>query len=151
MGGFVMSIVGFYEVWFYGFIIFLIFIISILIINLVFMMGLERRREIGTIRAIGFSQSRSVLFFMTEILSVTIFFSLMGIIVGTGLVLILGKVGISFDYPTAWLMGKKFFVKFDIRYIVSAIVIIFGFIFLASLYPSYKSTSMKPAETLKEM
>ncbi len=151
MGGFVMGIVDFYRIWFYGFILFLMIIISILITNLVLMMGMERRQEIGTIRAIGYSRIKTISFFMSEILSVTVIFSILGVIVGTTAVVILGKVGLTFDYPTAYMFGMHFYLKPDINQIISALIIIFVFTVLASLYPSYKATKVRPAEVLQEM
>ncbi len=150
MGGFVMSIVNFYKVWFYGFIFFFMIIISILIINLIFMMGLERRQEIGTMRAIGFSQSKAASFFMMEILSVTVIFSFLGILAGVVIITILNRAGISFNTWMAYFFGTKLYMKLDAAQIATAIILIFGFTVLAALYPSYRATSMKPAQIIQE-
>jgi len=61
-------------------VIFLFIIVSILIINLVYMTGLERYREIGTLRAIGFTRFQVIRIFMGEILAVSLISGFLGVL-----------------------------------------------------------------------
>jgi putative ABC transport system permease protein len=151
MGGFLMSTIGIYIGLFYAFIAILLVIMTILIINLIFMMGLERRQEIGTLRAIGFSKTRIVSLFLGEILFITLVFFLIGLVLSIALVLLFSHTGISVGTPMDTVLGKTFYMHFDPTQIWPVIVIIFGFTLLAALYPSLKSASVRPAETLREV
>lgn len=131
-------------------VIFLLTIVSILIMNLVYMMGLERYREIGTLRALGFSQYQVIKIFMGEILSVTIIFGLLGILLGSSLILSFGRSGIPSPIPAMdFIMGKTLYLQIDPGNILLTIVIFVVFSLIASFYPAYKACSIKPAETLR--
>lgn len=131
-------------------IIFLLTIVSILIMNLVYMMGLERYREIGTLRAIGFSQYQVIRIFIGEILSVTLLFGLLGIFIGSSLILSFGRTGIPSPIPAMdFIMGKTLYLQIDLSNILLTIVIFVIFSLVASFYPAYKACSIKPAETLR--
>lgn len=149
-GGYFMDLITIYVVMFYCFIAILLFITGILIVNLIFMMGLERRQEIGTLRAIGFSQFHIIKIFMSEILLITSFFCILGFITGSGLVLAFSKVALKIPPPWNEIMGNRFQMQFNMGQIISGIILILGFSIAVSFYPSFKAASMKPAETLKE-
>ncbi len=131
-------------------VVFLMIIVSILIFNLVYMTGIERYRDIGTLRAIGFSRAQVIKVFMGEILSVCLLSAFMGMIVCTGFVFFLNRLGISspiaaFDY----IMGSTVTLETDIKSILGNILIISGFSCAASFYPAYKACSINPAESMR--
>jgi len=131
-------------------IIFLIIIVSILIINLVYMAGLERYREIGTLRAIGFTRFQVIRIFMGEILAVSILSALAGVLLSSGIVFTLGMAGIASPIPALdFIMGKTLNLEIDMKSILTNIALITGFSFAASFYPAYKACSIDPAEALR--
>ena len=131
-------------------VLFLVIIISILIVNLVYMMGIERYREIGTLRAIGFSRPQVIRVFMGEILSITLLSGLLGVLASSCLVILIGMIGISSPIPAFdFIMGKTLSLELDPKSIINIMVIIMGFSFAASFYPAYKACSINPAETIR--
>ncbi len=151
MGGFFMGTVSGMIMIFYFLVVLLLIIVSILIANLVYMMGIERYREIGTLRAIGFSRARTVRIFMTEIFCVTGFFGILGILAGTALNLYFSIVGMPSPSPAMdYIMGTSLKFQMDYSQAIVSLVLIFGFTFLASFMPAFRACSLKPAETLKE-
>lgn len=151
MGGLIMSTIKLYILLFYGFIGLLMIIVSILIVNLVFMMGLERRQEIGTLKAIGFSKYRIISVFINEIIAITATACAAGVAAGVAMVGVLGKYGFKAEPPLSFVTGSEFFMRLDKGGILIIVLVIFVFSIGASLYPSYKAASLRPVETLKEV
>ncbi len=151
MGGFYMGIVSGFILVFYVLIVLMLLIVSILISNLVFMMGIERYKEIGTLRAIGFSKFKTIRIFMMEIFCVTGFFGLLGILSGTALNIYFSIAGMPSPSPaTDFIMGKRLFFRIDYPQILATLGLLFGFTFLASFFPAYKACSLRPVEILKD-
>lgn len=151
MGGFIMGIVGMTKGIFYAFIGLLMFIISILIANIVYLMSLERYREIGTMRAIGFGRWKIIQIFVSEILIITGFFTVVGIVAGTGVIMVFSKVGLPpFFTGMEYIMGDRLYLFFNIKHIVPVIVVQFTFSFLACFYPSYKASIIQPTEAMSQ-
>ncbi|MDP4180288.1 MAG: ABC transporter permease [Bacillota bacterium] len=150
MGGFVMGLITLITMMFYCFIIILMIIVAILIINLIFMIGMERRQEMGTLRAIGFGVFRIVTIFMSEIIFIALSFSILGVLAGAGITLYFSQNPILASPPWDFAMGKRFFFNFDYWQIIYVLGIVMVFTFIASYYPSYKAASLKPVDTLKE-
>jgi putative ABC transport system permease protein len=151
-GDLIMGWINIYKSIFNIFLIFLVGIIVILIINLVSMIGLERRQEIGTLRAIGFSQFKTIFLFIGEVLLITGFFCLSGFVISVLIMSLMGQTGIAVtNFSLSWMTGDIFYPTLDVVQSVLIVAIIFGCSFFASIYPSFKATSLKPAETMKEM
>jgi putative ABC transport system permease protein len=151
MGGFFMGTISGMIMIFYFLIALLLIIVSILIANLVYMMGIERYREIGTLRAIGYSRFRTVRIFMNEIFCVTGFFGILGILAGTALNLYFSIAGMPSPSPAMdYIMGKSLKFQMDYSQVMLTLALIFGFTLAASFFPAFKACSLKPAETLKE-
>jgi len=148
---FELSGISIYIAMFYSFVAILLFIIGILIINLVYMIGIERRQEIGTLRAIGFSKINIIGIFVGEIVLVTTFFSIIGVLCGSILVFFFSKVGITANPPLDLLIGKHFFMQFKIGLILAVLTLLPCFSMAASIYPAYVAASLKPVDTLKEI
>lgn len=129
---------------------FLLIIVGILIINLVYMTGLERFREIGTLRAIGFSTSQVIRIFMGEILSVSLLSSLLGVLVSAGFAAVLGMAGVASPIPALdFMMGRTLNLEIDLKSIAVNMAVVLGFSLAASFYPAYRACSIDPAETLR--
>ncbi|WP_139488199.1 ABC transporter permease [Brevibacillus dissolubilis] len=151
LGGFLMSTVSLYMSMFNGFIGLLMVIVAILIVNLLFMIGLERRQEIGTLRAIGISRMQNILIFMTEIYIICYVAALAGIALGGIIVKILSNFGLKAAAPLDYLLGREFFIQFDWMQLGSVMGVVMTLVFIASFWPCYRIASLKPVDTLKEI
>ena len=131
-------------------VVFLIVIVSILIINLVYMAGIERYREIGTLRAIGLSRFQVIRVFMGEIVFVSMLSGIIGVLSSTGLVLLLDDLGIASPIPAMdYIMGKTLSLEIVPSSILNILLIITGLSLAASFYPAYKACSIDPAESIR--
>jgi ABC-type lipoprotein release transport system permease subunit len=131
-------------------VVLMMIIIGILIFNLVYLMGIERYREIGTLRAMGFSRNWVTGLFMGEILAVTLLSGLAGILLSSGLILLFGRTGIPSPVAAMdFIMGKTLYPEFDPVQIITTLAILCGFSVLASFYPAYKAAAVDPAQTIR--
>jgi putative ABC transport system permease protein len=132
-------------------VVFIMIIVSILIVNLVSLMGMERYREIGTLRAIGYSRGLVIRLFMTEIMGVATAATCIGACAGVLLVLVLGKTGVPSPIPAMdFIMGKILYPRLSAGGVASTLAIIWLFAFVASLIPALRACSLQPAQTLRE-
>jgi ABC-type lipoprotein release transport system permease subunit len=132
--------------------LFMMVIVSILIFNLVYLMGIERYREIGTLRAIGFSRTRVIQIFMGEILSITFLGGLAGILISSGLILFFRRTGIPSPVAAMdFIMGKTLYPELDGVQVATTMAILTGFALLASFYPAYKAAAVDPAQTIRSV
>lgn len=150
MGQFVLNGISLYNAMFVVLILVMMLIVSILIINLVFMMGMERRQEIGTLKALGFSRGRIVSLFLAEIMTIATVFCALGLAAGSGLVLALTNVGIKVGPPLDFALGSEFFIRYDFSLVWSVAGVILLFTIAAALWPSWRSASLDPADTMVE-
>ncbi|MCL6590117.1 MAG: FtsX-like permease family protein [Firmicutes bacterium] len=131
-------------------VLFLMIIVSVLIVNLVYLMGLERYREIGTMRALGFSRNQVARIFIGEILSISLLFGVLGSMLSAGLTYFLGRAGIPSPIPAMdFIMGKSLSLELDLVQVPITLGVITCFSLAASLYPAYQACSMDPAQTLR--
>lgn len=69
------------------------------VLNIVFMLVLERTVEIGTLAALGTAPGRILFLFCCESMIYGVVGGLLGVGVGTGLVFAMGQMGVPFDIP----------------------------------------------------
>jgi putative ABC transport system permease protein len=150
MGGFITGGIQLYSALFYGFIIILLGIVGLLIVNMVFAIGIERRREIGTLRAIGFSRASIVTVFVSEIGLVSAIFTAIGVGLGAGAVLLLTTVALHPKAPLDFVMGSEFFMKFEPGQLVWPLVTISAFTALVAVIPAVQAASVRLVELMAE-
>lgn len=133
------------------FVVFLLIITAILIINLVYMMGIERYRDIGTLRAVGFSRFQVILIFMGEILTITIIFFVLGFVASAAIILTAGQMGIPSPLSAMdFMMGKILYMDMDYIQVLLTMFVVLGFSLLSSFYPAFKACSLKPAQIIRD-
>ncbi|WP_169744911.1 ABC transporter permease [Paenibacillus durus] len=150
MGGFIMGGVTLYKALFFGFMFILLFITAVLLMNLILMIAVERRQEIGTMRAIGFSRNNIILIFIAEILLICLFFNIAGFVIGSGIVAGLSHIAIHTMPPLTYVMGSEFFIQYNAVQVLPIIGIMLAIGLLSSLIPSFRISSLKPVEALQE-
>ncbi len=127
-------------------------IIGILIFNLVYLMGIERCRETGTLRAIGFSRNQAIGIFMGEILAIAFLSSIIGVLLSVALVLFLSRTGVPSPVPAMdFIMGKTLYPQIDWGQILWIMIVMTGFAAAASFYPAYQAASVDPARTIQSV
>jgi len=135
-------------------------IAGLVILNTMLMTVMERYREIGIIKAMGFKNRDVVALIFTEAFYIGLIGSLIGGTLGAGLTGIVMKKGIyfgdSFDasmleninVPFTYIT-KAFYPQMTLSIVV--VSILFGIIttLLAVIYPAFKSTRMSPVEAFR--
>jgi ABC-type lipoprotein release transport system permease subunit len=131
-----------------------VIIAAVGIINTMLMAVMERIPEIGTLKAMGFSNSRIVRMFIYEGGIIGTFGSMLGCLLGLLISIYLVHVGLDFSslfenvdivYP------MKFIIKGEIDYVNLLYVFLFGIIVsvIVTLWPVRKATKLEPVDALR--
>ncbi|MBI2711557.1 MAG: ABC transporter permease [Bdellovibrio sp.] len=120
-----------------------------LITNSVSISVMERKREIGSLRAIGAVRSGILAVFLAEAVAMGIVGGLLGAAMGRVLASFLVK-GMSQSMSSQYLTRIEVsHLNFGIQDILLAIVLGGGAAFFAAAWPAYKSTRIEPLEAMK--
>jgi len=126
------------------------------IINTMLMAVMERIPEIGTLKAMGFNNSRIVRMFIYEGGIIGTFGSLLGCLIGLLISIYLVHIGLDFSsvfenldivYP------MKFIIKGEIDYVNLLYVFLFGIFVsvIVTLWPVRKATKLEPVDALRHV
>jgi putative ABC transport system permease protein len=127
----------------------LIAVVLVSIMNVMIMAVYERIREIGTIAAIGTLPGKILSMFVLEGLFLGTMGALVGDLIGLVIILILNRVGITFDFGReTGLVLSATIGPMDVV-IISLIVIFISVV--ASLQPAYKASRMEPIKALRHV
>jgi len=127
----------------------LIAVVLISIMNVMIMAVYERIREIGTIAAIGTLPGKILSMFLVEGFCLGAVGALAGNILGIIIILILNRIGITFDFGLQkGLVLSATIAPGDVL-IISLIVILISVI--ASLQPAFKASRMEPIKALRHV
>lgn len=127
---------------------------STVIINTMMMVVYERRREIGTIAAMGMEGPKIVKLFFLEGFYIAVMGSAIGVLVGIGITLLTGITGIDFGQAMEGVDMEISDVLYPILTLKSTL---FVFIYsttvasLVSLLPSRQSAKVNPIEALRSI
>jgi len=127
----------------------LIAVVLVSIMNVMIMAVYERIREIGTIAAIGTLPGKILSMFVLEGLFLGTMGALAGDLIGLIIILILNRVGITFDFGReTGLVLSATIAPSDVL-MISAIVIFISVV--ASLQPAFKASRMEPIKALRHV
>ncbi len=127
---------------------------STVIINTMMMVVYERRREIGTIAAMGMEGSEIVKLFFLEGFYIAVIGSALGVLVGIGITLLTGATGIDFGQAMDAVDMEISDVLYPVLTLKSTIFVFFYSTLVASLVsllPSRQSAKIKPIEALRSI
>lgn len=125
---------------------------GLMITNSLLMAAMNRKQEIGTMRAIGAHASFIYRLFFFETLIMSVIFGGAGVLLGSLVVLYLGKVGIpaSGDVATFFFSGPKLFLSlspFLVVFVIFAMILIALF---ATQYPAWKAMKISPLQAMQK-
>ena len=126
----------------------LVSIVLISILNVMMMSVYERIGEIGTIASIGTPPSKILALFLTEGLLLGFFSALAGIILGTGLLMIVAAAKLNFVFG---MMKLSLSPQIPTAEIILSLIIVVVISALASLQPALKASKMEPVEALRHV
>jgi hypothetical protein len=133
--------------------IFLILLVALAIINNTMMMSaMQRRAEIGTLRAIGTQRSQILTMFLVETLLLGILASGLGALAGAGVVLLLGRVGIPAvaDVLVLLFAGPRLYPSLDPLLLPVAVGLVLVFALLSALQPTLLAARVSPVVAMAQ-
>ena len=126
---------------------------STVVINTTMMVIFERRREIGTLEAMGMRSRELVRMFFTEAVILAVIGAFVGLVVGSGLTLILGHVGIDFGSSMEGVDFEISPVLYPILNLRSTVLVFVFSVVVSgatSYLPTRKITKIEPVAALRE-
>ena len=112
---------------------------------------MERRSEIGTMRALGARKKFITKLFMEETLIISIIFGIAGIILGVIFVAFLGNMGIRItnDFLVIILGGDILYPSISLSSFIIALAVIFLIGIVSSLYPVNVAIKVDPVKAIQ--
>lgn len=125
---------------------------GLMIMNSLLMAAMDRKQEIGTMRAIGAHADFIYRLFFYETLFISILFGGIGVLIGSAVVLLIGKVGVPAqgDVATFFFSGPKLFLHLNpsLIFVVMAVMVIIAV--LATQYPAWKAMKISPLQAMQK-
>ncbi len=138
----------------YNFVALVFFLLAAtVIVNTTMMVIFERRREIGTLSALGMSQGELVRLFFTESAILGFFGALAGLAAGVGISLVVGQVGMDFSAALEGIdmeISRVLYPRVNLRSSVGVFVFSFVVSAFTSYFPTRRITRIQPIEALRD-
>mgnify|MGYP001062315111 CR=1 FL=1 len=135
-----------------------ILIAAVGIINTMLMAVMERTREIGTMRALGFGSGSVVSLFLWEGALIGVFGSILGAAIGVGGALFLDFLAIDMSgvmsgvgFESMVPMRMVLYTEVNWMFVARVIVLGVGVALLATLIPARRAARVQPAEALRHI
>ena len=124
---------------------------SFLIINTIIMAIHERMKEIGMMGALGMNRREIVIVFFNEAVILSLFGSLIGVIVGGGLTFLISLFPIDASAMTGNSMpiSNTLYVKFSFLILLTGFLYGLGVSTVCTIFPSLKAAFVEPVEALR--
>lgn len=132
--------------------VFVIFsVATFIIMNSMLMATLERRREIGTMRAIGAQRSFLLGLFLRETFVLSFIFGLIGTLLGVGIVLAVGARGIPAmgDVATFFFSGDRLYLEVNPLHIAIVSLSMTIVALVSTQYPAWRAMKISPLEAMQ--
>lgn len=123
----------------------------IIMMNTLVVSVIERTAEIGTMRALGAKKGFVRSMFLTETLTITFFFGLVGSVIALAATLVVNLLGIKTDNEMLMLLfgGAQLALKPRIGSFVATIAMVFIVGWLAHLYPVAVALKIQPVKAMQ--
>lgn len=149
MGGFVNAIMMMLVGSLYVFLGVFIVIVGVLILNIVTIMVAERRKEIGSFRAIGYSRGQVLVIFLGELLGLAVMASIIGCFLGQRVNAVLSHRVVHMTPPMDYLLGSTYALQYDPTQGIPVFILMIGFTIICSIGPCLRAVSERPVEILR--
>ena len=125
---------------------------GLMITNSLLMAAMNRKQEIGTMRAIGAHAQFIYRLFFYETLIMSVIFGGIGVLLGSLVVILLGKVGIpaSGDVATFFFSGPKLYLHLNPSLVVVVILAMILIALFATQYPAWKAMKISPLQAMQK-
>lgn len=141
-----------------GFILIMVVIViaAVGIVNTMLMAVMERTREIGTLRALGFGSRQVVTLFLWEGGLIGFSGSLAGIVIGVGAavfldLLAIDMTGLMMGFEQILPMRMILYTDVDPLFVLQVALLGIGISLLATLLPARRAARVQPAEALRHV
>lgn len=126
-------------------IIFLIVISAI--VNTSLMTVMERTREIGTLMALGYRRVHIISLFLGEAITISLIGGLTGITAILAVLAFLNRQGLQFHLPGE-AVGVILYPSVSVGFVMEVLALSISSALIASFYPAYRASHMRPVEAL---
>jgi len=150
--GFLGQLVLFMKVVLYLAVTILFVVVLVIINNAMMMATMQRVREIGTMRAIGAQRSMVLWMVLIETVVLALVFGVAAVLVGSGIVGLLHRVGIPAVSPYLYLFfsGPRLYPDLGVGVIVAATVVVSLVSAISTLYPALTATRVSPVTAMQQ-
>jgi ABC-type lipoprotein release transport system permease subunit len=124
---------------------------TFIIMNSMLMAALERKREIGTMRAIGAHRSMILGLFLRETFVLSFVFGVLGTLIGVAIVLAVGTPGIPAmgDIATFFFSGPRLYLELNPMHIAIVFVCMTLVALVSTQYPAWRAMRISPLEAMQ--
>lgn len=135
-----------------AFIFIALLLAGLMIMNSVLMAAMDRKQEIGTMRAIGASTKFIYRLFFYETLLMSLIFGGIGAALGSAAVLLIGRTGIpaSGDVATFFFSGPRLYLHLNPWLVVTVLGVMILIAVLATQYPAWKAMKISPLQAMQK-
>jgi len=135
----------------YLFVLVIFGVAAFIIMNSMLMATLERRREIGTMRAIGAQRSFLMQLFLRETFVLSFVFGLIGTLLGIAIVVAIGTKGIPAmgDVSTFFFSGSRLYLHVNPLHIGIVFACMTFVSVISTQYPAWKAMKISPLEAMQ--
>jgi ABC-type lipoprotein release transport system permease subunit len=130
-----------------------ILVVAVIIANTLLMAVFERTREIGILAALGMKKRQILSIFLLESVSLALVGILIGVLLGSALVIYFSNAGIDIGESSASLagdmvLGTSIYTKLTLGNVFSLSFWMLAIIVLVSLYPAWYAARLEPVSAL---
>lgn len=125
---------------------------GLMIMNSLLMAARDRKQEIGTMRAIGAHRDFIYRLFFYETLFISLVFGGIGVLLGSGAVLVIGKNGIPAkgDVATFFFSGPRLYLSLDFQLLSIVMGIMAVIAIIATQYPAWMAMKISPLQAMQK-
>ncbi len=117
------------------------------IITTMYTSVMERTREIGLLKAIGYGNNAVLIMFLTESIAIGLLGGLCGLVSGVGGAYVLVQIMLRMDPQAQGETISPYFVPKDI---IEVLLLAFALSIVAGLYPAWRASKLNPIDALRK-
>lgn len=125
---------------------------GLMVMNSLLMAAMDRKQEIGTMRAIGAQPQFIYRLFFYETLFISLLFGGIGTLIGSIFVVLIGRSGIpaAGDVMTFFFSGPRLYLNLSFQLIAIVLIVMVIIAVLATQYPAWKAMKISPLQAMQK-